>query len=258
MEKDGYPEDMYTEVHHILPKCQGGTNDKSNLVRMPVRYHIMAHILLSKAYPDNIYLAYSAHILMECKNGKELFSTRLASMVRENFRKSRIGTHHSDETKRKISESQKGKIISKEHVERLRLLNTGRKHSEETRKKMSESHKKENLSAEVIKKISMTSKGRRHSEETKQKISLANTGKVFSKEHRENISKSKKGKPGKKHTKEELEKMSKNKLRKKVQGPDGTIYDSMKICSEINKICRDTLRKWINKYPEKGFKYYNN
>lgn len=26
LESDGYPEDMYTEVHHILPKCMGGTN----------------------------------------------------------------------------------------------------------------------------------------------------------------------------------------------------------------------------------------
>lgn len=35
LESDGYPEDMYTEVHHILPKCMGGTNKEDNLVRMP-------------------------------------------------------------------------------------------------------------------------------------------------------------------------------------------------------------------------------
>lgn len=36
MESEGYPEDVYTEVHHILPKCMGGTNKKNNLVRMPI------------------------------------------------------------------------------------------------------------------------------------------------------------------------------------------------------------------------------
>lgn len=54
MESEGYPEDVYTEVHHILPKCIGGTNKKNNLVRMPIRYHIFAHIFLMKAFSDKI------------------------------------------------------------------------------------------------------------------------------------------------------------------------------------------------------------
>ena len=46
MESEGYSEDVYTEVHHILPKCMGGTNKKDNLVRMPVRYGII-YLLIS-------------------------------------------------------------------------------------------------------------------------------------------------------------------------------------------------------------------
>ena len=68
MEKDGYPEDMYTEVHHILPKCQGGTNEKCNLVKMPVRYHIMAHILLAYAFPEEKILLYAAGCMISLGN----------------------------------------------------------------------------------------------------------------------------------------------------------------------------------------------
>ena len=63
LESDGYPEDMYTEVHHILPKCMGGTNKEDNLVRMPVRYHIMAHLLLVKIYPNIGKIIYEQSLL---------------------------------------------------------------------------------------------------------------------------------------------------------------------------------------------------
>lgn len=57
---------------------------------------------------------------------------------------SRIGIKRTDETKRKISESEKGKIITEEHKEILRRVHTGRIITEETRKKMSEGRKGEN------------------------------------------------------------------------------------------------------------------
>lgn len=256
MDSEGYPNDMYTEVHHILPKCMGGTNKKNNLVRMPVRYHIMAHLLLAQVYPDVNGLVYAAHVLVSINNS--IVSTNIASLIREDFKKSRIGSHHSEETKRKISESNKGKIIPKEQVEKLRSINLGKKHSLETRRKMSEARKKENLSEETLRKLSLASTGRKHSEEVKKKISIANTGRIFSKEHRQNISKSKAGKKGHPHTEETKKIMSDTSVRRKrVQGPNGTIYESMKLCCEKFNIHRDTLRNWIKKHPEKGFRFVN-
>lgn len=41
------------ENHHILPKCLGGKNDKSNLIKLPPKAHFLAHYFLCKAYPDN-------------------------------------------------------------------------------------------------------------------------------------------------------------------------------------------------------------
>ena len=51
----------YTEKHHIIPKCMGGTNDKSNLVKLTAREHYIAHKLLTKIYPNSpkLLLAHS-------------------------------------------------------------------------------------------------------------------------------------------------------------------------------------------------------
>lgn len=44
--------------------------------------------------------------------------------------------------------------------------------------------------------------------------------------------------------------------QKKIIGPDGTIYKSMKECAEKTKHDRHTIRDWINNNPEKGYAYY--
>jgi HNH endonuclease len=38
----------YTEVHHIVPRSLGGSDDDSNLVRLTYREHYIAHWLLTK------------------------------------------------------------------------------------------------------------------------------------------------------------------------------------------------------------------
>ena len=81
------------------------------------------------------------------------------------------------------------------------LHQKGRRHSEETRKKLSETHKGKpspnkgkHLSEEHKKKLSETHKGKQFSEEHKNKLSEANKGKHFSEEHKKKISEAKKGK----------------------------------------------------------------
>jgi len=48
--------DGYSEKHHILPKCIGGSNEPDNLVELTAREHFIAHILLVKIYPNKIGL----------------------------------------------------------------------------------------------------------------------------------------------------------------------------------------------------------
>lgn len=45
--------DKYTEFHHIIPKCMGGTDDSNNLVELTPEEHYVAHQLLAKIYPKN-------------------------------------------------------------------------------------------------------------------------------------------------------------------------------------------------------------
>lgn len=40
----------YTEKHHIVPRCLGGTNDKDNLVLLTAKEHFICHLLLTKMY----------------------------------------------------------------------------------------------------------------------------------------------------------------------------------------------------------------
>ena len=93
-----------------------------------------------------------------------------------------LGRHHSEETKRKISQ-----------------LNKGRKLSDKTRKALSErlkgrpsTFKGKTLSPEAKQKIAESMRGRKHhckphTEETKLKISLSHRGKVVSQETREKL-----------------------------------------------------------------------
>lgn len=43
----------HPEIHHILPRCMGGTDDKNNLVTLTTEEHYLAHQLLIKIYPGN-------------------------------------------------------------------------------------------------------------------------------------------------------------------------------------------------------------
>lgn len=86
----------------------------------------------------------------------------------------------SEETKRKLSESNKGQIpwnkgkhLSEEDRKKKSLAATGRKITIEERKKLSEAHKGYVMPEEQKQKISNSLKGKYVSEETRQKLSLA-------------------------------------------------------------------------------------
>ena len=47
------PEGVYTERHHILPKCMNGSNNSDNLIRLTAREHFIAHKMLYRENKDN-------------------------------------------------------------------------------------------------------------------------------------------------------------------------------------------------------------
>ncbi len=43
----------YVEVHHIVPKCLGGTNEAKNTIKLTAREHFICHLLLTKMHDDH-------------------------------------------------------------------------------------------------------------------------------------------------------------------------------------------------------------
>lgn len=104
----------YFEVHHILPKSLGGSNDAYNLIKLTPEDHLFAHKLLALIYGGAMW-----HALHMCnqKNGSSCKSIRLSRAWYGKVRRER-GKHM------KISMSGKnhhfyGKKLSKEHVAKL-------------------------------------------------------------------------------------------------------------------------------------------
>ena len=97
------------------------------------------------------------------------------------------GAIHSEETRRKMSEANKGNgnpFFGKKHSEEFRRklseIKKGKKHSEETRKKISETNKarkRKPHSEETLRKIRESNKGKKRSEETRRKMSEIKKGK---------------------------------------------------------------------------------
>jgi hypothetical protein len=63
----------YKEVHHIIPRCIGGSDDKSNLVELTPEEHYLAHQLLIRIYPKNEKLVYSAHRMCSNRPSNKLY-----------------------------------------------------------------------------------------------------------------------------------------------------------------------------------------
>jgi group I intron endonuclease len=100
----------------------------------------------------------------------------------------------SEETRRKLSISNKGKTVSEETKLKISEANKGRQISEETRKKLSDSAKNRVFTEETRQKLRESAKNRHTiSEETRLKMSEASRGRVLSEETRAKMSLAKMG-----------------------------------------------------------------
>ena len=151
---------IYFESHHIVPKCIGGTNEKSNLVLLTGREHFIAHKLLCEIYPDNDKLKFAVWLFVNKaqSNGQvRVYNIssyeyeRLKIEISKQSSKQNKGRKYSDDVKRKMSELKTGKCRSPRTEEHRRKLSEsckgnqsrlGTKHSDETKKKMSDTRKR--------------------------------------------------------------------------------------------------------------------
>lgn len=74
------------EVHHILPRCLGGDDSVTNLVRLTYREHYIAHRLLTKIYPENHSLKYAVYMMSLVQSSKTRQPTsRQVAVGRQNL-----------------------------------------------------------------------------------------------------------------------------------------------------------------------------
>lgn len=104
------------------------------------------------------------------------------------------GLVHTEELKKKISLLNKGRKLTPEQIEKIRLKSLNRKHSEQTKQYLSKINKERVLTEDQKQRIRNAHLGRTLSEEARKKISLAHLGRTMSPEHRAIISATHKGK----------------------------------------------------------------
>ena len=223
----------YYEKHHILPKCMGGSDSEDNLVLLTYREHVLAHMLLTKIYPNNYKLFHAIYFMMNSNGFKVIkhLNTKYLEQIRTNSIKMLRETNSGK------NNPMYGKHISEKHKKILSNVNK-RKRSDLTKKRMSEAQK-----------------GKTHSKETKEKLSKIHIGmKIHSEEHKKllsvNWSGSKNPNFGKDLSGEN------NPRAKKVISPDGKVFDTIKSCAKYYNKGVDTIRRWIKEKPEKGFRLY--
>ena len=206
----------YYEKHHIIPKCLGGSDDKSNLINLFAEEHFIAHKLLAQENPDNINLARAYNIMAFSKNQYQ--QGKRYELTPEEYAEARI---HFSNTMKKYYENKTnhpcyGTHISEERKQLISRVNKGNKYCV----------------------------GRILSEETKKKIGDANRNPT--EETRAKMSASQKiAKAGAKN----------NRAKKVIRLSDGKIYDYGKQAAKENNINYSTFKSRIHK-KQGDFMYY--
>lgn len=112
----------YTEKHHIVPRCMGGSDDPSNLVRLTPEEHFLCHQLLLKIYRGTEWggkMAYACHAMGSfhtTNQQRDRSKLKQFAWVREQYSKA-------------VSESKKGKPGNSKGIPKpyMAALNAARK-----------------------------------------------------------------------------------------------------------------------------------
>lgn len=165
--------DANYELHHIIPKSLGGTNDADNLILLSLKEHYVAHHCLSKLGENKMLWAFW---MMSNNRGFKISANEYVKL--------RLNLKHTEETKRKISKANTGKFHTKETKRKIGELQLGelnhmfnKPHTEESKLKMCNSHKGE-------KNVNF---GKSRNVETKLKIANSLKGKALSEQHKQKI-----------------------------------------------------------------------
>jgi ribosomal protein S27AE len=167
-----YPFSGYTESHHILPRCLGGSDEKSNLVDVSGQQHFICHWLLTKIHTgENRGKMVNALMMMRSESPtQQRYNTKITGRVYAKLR---------EEQAAYISKMNTGSKLTPEQCEKVRQSKIGKKRAPFTQEwldKIKEARQGDRngmfgktLSNESRKKIGDKLRGRKQTEEEKKK-----------------------------------------------------------------------------------------
>lgn len=253
--------DVYTEKHHIVPKCMEGTNEKSNLTVLTAREHFLVHYILTRIYPDNVKLWYACFSMCHAtKNQKRIIpNSKLYEEIRTNWSKLNRGEQHhsfgttlSNDRKNQISKHFKNNNPNS----RKCLINNIQYNSvAEASRILQISHKiiKNRLSSNDVIWIDWVYlEESRISTSTREKLSKSKSGFKHSEHSKSNMGKSGELNHfyGKSHTEDAIYKMVLNKPCRKSCVINGIEYLSSNDASRKLNISTSQIRRRLKSIKE--------
>lgn len=240
--------ETYVERHHILPRCLGGNDKCSNLVKLTGEEHYTAHLLLVKIHPVNNKIIFAARMMTLKANGKRI-NNKMYGWLRKQNSEARKSFVFTLQHRQRLSEATKGRKLSDAHKLKVSKANTGVVRSEEFKRKVSEFQTGRICSEETRKKFSERMKNRIVSKETCLKMSLYRKGKsIHSDEHKQALSKNMKG--NKHALGNKLSDEAKEKIRKAVTGRKHTLESRARM-TEAQKGNTNNLGKPLSEETKK-------
>jgi hypothetical protein len=135
----------YKEKHHIIPKCLGGTDEKSNIVELTPKEHFICHLLLCEIYPKENSLKSARWAMTTLKSKNHNRKYRISSSQYDRIKKEmsilKMGVKRNDDVKEKISKKMFGRKLSEEHKKKISEAMKGKTQSEEHKMNQSLSKK---------------------------------------------------------------------------------------------------------------------
>jgi 5-methylcytosine-specific restriction endonuclease McrA len=117
----------YCERHHVIPRCLGGLDIESNLVKLTAREHFIVHKLLCEIYPNNKKLHDAVWCMIHLVNKNHQRGYIVSNREYEYFKILRSNN---------MSILQQGHSVSKLTRDKISKSLSGRKLSDETKNKL--------------------------------------------------------------------------------------------------------------------------
>ncbi len=108
----------YTETHHVVPRCLGGTDDPTNLVELTPEEHYVAHQLLVKLHKGNKKILSAAVIMCSNRVNNKLYGW-LRRRFSEAQSRAMAGSGNNMFDKRWVSSEYETKLVDAEEAQKL-------------------------------------------------------------------------------------------------------------------------------------------